>query len=150
MPQLSCVLSLACGWDSKRQILKDWAWHGPIPSSRGQSRHTMSMPFCPRESHTPARMPRFYGEAQQKAATRLFALCAPLSPANEQPLKGACRVFCPWRGNITSFICTPGRLMFSPSATQGILYQIVHSQACALLLPRSTCSSPILANVSDL
>lgn len=49
------VLSLACSWNSKLQILKDRARHGPILSSREYSYHTVSVPFHPRKivTHLP-------------------------------------------------------------------------------------------------
>lgn len=47
-------------------------------------------------------------------------LHTPVYPVVEWSLKGTSKVFCPWRGIIPSFKCSPRRVTFSPSSTKGI------------------------------
>ena len=73
----------------------------------------------------------------------IFPLLVPLSPADERPFVGACRVFCPQRGNISSSKCTPGRGTMPSHATPEIPTPCVCSLpgASCLLLPRSVLHS---------
>ena len=110
-----CFIS-ACSWNLKIHILKDSARCGPALLPPKESLAMLCLdPLCQKSSHTGMRMPGVYGKAQQKAVSRLSALCALLlSPAVEWLLSGTYQVPCPWRGH------TLGRETSSPSVTQGI------------------------------
>ena len=61
--------------------------------------------FHPQKTVTCLWVPGVYGEAQQRAATEVICqFCVPLSPANESPLTGTCRVFCLWRGPLPNVL----------------------------------------------
>lgn len=75
-PQLSCVLSLAWGWESKHKILKDLALHRPSPFFWLEPFHAVS---GEKQSHTYA-MYRLYDVTPWKSATRLLPLCMCFCP----------------------------------------------------------------------
>ena len=78
---VSCVLSLAYSWDSKLQILKEPIWQNLLPSSSGEPHYVVSGAILSKKSSRMADQAlRVYGEAQQKAATRLSALCTSFCP----------------------------------------------------------------------
>ena len=81
VPQLFCILSLVHSQDSKLYILKDPAPPRSAPSSEVEPpHHAVSSVLCPKKQPTPVWCMESV-IASQKAATRLFTLCVPLSPA---------------------------------------------------------------------
>lgn len=92
-----------------------------------------------------------YGEAQQKAATNLFALCVSFCLfAVEWPLNGTQWVFCPWKINIYTLFqkyFKKGNIL--PQSNPRDLYTMlsaVCSWASALLLPRRITDCQIDSN----
>ena len=108
-----------CITDSKLQIIKDPAKHGPTPPSWRRALQCCAWHRAVLEK--PLHSCTGTWSLQVKSCDQVICpLLVPLYPAVEWPLKGASWVFCPWRGNIPSSKSTPGKGMLSPRATPGI------------------------------
>lgn len=121
VPQLSCVVSLVNGWDSKLQTLKTQHQAYLTPCFGVELLRAVSDDPCPRKPVPHLHVAWNLCCSTVKSSSQvIYHLCLPLSPANKSPFAAPCRVFCPWKGKIFSSKCTPGWRMLSPSATKEI------------------------------
>ena len=101
--------------------------------------------FCLRKS---VAWPHRYLELMVKHSKKLQPLICPLHtpvyPVVEWSLKGTSQVFCPWRGIIPSFKCSPRRVTFSPSSTKGIptLHCLISTPGLPLFSPQENHNQP--------
>lgn len=110
VPQFSCLLSLAGGWGSKLQILKDPVECCSHPlTQRRTSQAVPSTILSQKSSHSLHRCLESMVNSGKSCNQVICPLCAPLSPFVEQPFSGVQEAFCPWRCKISSSKCTPGK-----------------------------------------
>ena len=145
----SYVLSLASSWDSKLQIIKNSAMHGPtLLSQSGTSEHYTqrhSVSEKQLHGHKSAWCP--WWSIVKSYDHVICLLCMSLCLTFEWLLSGTWWVFYPWRGNIPSSKCNPGREMFSPNVTQGIPTPQPHRQNQCTTLSSVLSFSPWLLSM---
>lgn len=107
VPQFSYVLIPVHGWDLKLQILKDPEDMDPLCSLGGEPHCAVSAAVSSQKSScTAAQLLRVYDESSDQVICFLYTF---LSLADECPFNGTDQVFCPWRCNIPSSKCAPGK-----------------------------------------